>query len=229
MEARRASRLRQQESFLLRIGRGRKVLSRVERRGDAFAAHGKKRRLASLELRLAEVERDIAEDRVRICFGSRKLFHAQYALEANGYATREKWLADWRSARGDFFFVLGSRDESGGNQACVATVREDGKLDLRLRLPDRLVGDMGSTWFLRDCTSTMVTIMWWRPWGHAGITGGIVLRIPRCVRRTCLRIWGNPSATVSSVTGRDGGYSPLLRGYRSRWLRADDLGRWGLT
>ena len=45
--------------------------------------------------------------------------------------------------RHDSFFVLGSRDESGGNQACVATVREDGRLDLRLRIPDCLVGDHG--------------------------------------------------------------------------------------
>ena len=37
--------------------------------------------------------------------------------------------------------VLGSRDETGGCQACVATVAEDGSVTLRLRLPDSLAGD----------------------------------------------------------------------------------------
>ena len=143
IEARRASLLRQQEDLTRGIARARKVLAAAERTGQWHVVHGKKRRLASLESGLAEVERDIAEDRVRVCFGSRKLFHAQYVLEANGYSSHEEWLEDWRTARSDSFLVLGSRDESGGNQACVATVCEDGKLDLRLRLPDCLVGKHG--------------------------------------------------------------------------------------
>ena len=143
IESRRASLLKQQEDLTRGVARARKVLAAVERRGDSLAVHGKKRRLANLESRLGEVERDIAEDRVRVCFGSRELFHAQYSLSANGYSSHEEWVEDWRSARSDSFFVLGSRDESGGNQACVATVREDGRLDLRLRLPDCLVGKHG--------------------------------------------------------------------------------------
>ena len=119
------------------------MIASAERKGEWNAVHGKKRRLADLECRLAEVEGDIAEERVRICFGSRKLFHAQHNLKANGYSSRGEWLADWRSARSDSFFVLGSRDESSGNQACTGTVREDGKLDLRLRLPDCLAEERG--------------------------------------------------------------------------------------
>ena len=141
--ARQASLLRQQDGLTRGIDRAKRVLAAAERRGLWNAVHGKKRRLASLELRLAEVERDLAEERVRICFGSRKLFHAQHNLEANGYSSHEEWLSDWRSARSDSFFVLGSRDESGGNQLCVAKVREDGKLDLRLRLPDCLAKKHG--------------------------------------------------------------------------------------
>ena len=63
----------------------------------------------------------------------------QHHLEANGYASREEWLAEWRDARSSEFFVLGSRDETAGCQLCVASIAEDGSLTLRLRLPDSLV------------------------------------------------------------------------------------------
>lgn len=72
---------------------------------------------------------------VRICFGSRKLFRAQFALEANGYKDRDEWKADWLNSRSSQFFVLGSKDESAGNQSCQAKVEEDDTLTLRLRLP----------------------------------------------------------------------------------------------
>ncbi len=41
------------------------------------------------------------------------------------------------------FLVLGSRDETGGCQLCVAAVADDGTLNLRLRLPDCLAGEHG--------------------------------------------------------------------------------------
>ena len=82
---------------------------------------------------------------VRLCFGGRKLWRKQHHLEANGYGSHEEWLAGWRAARDGEFFVLGSRDESGGCQLCVAGVAGDGSLTLtlRLRLPDCLAGEHG--------------------------------------------------------------------------------------
>ena len=76
--------------------------------------------------------------RVRLCFGSKKLWRKQYDLEANGYASREAWLEEWREVRSNEFFVLGSRDETAGCQLCVASVNDDGTLTLRLRMPDGL-------------------------------------------------------------------------------------------
>ena len=81
---------------------------------------------------------DIAAGRVRLCFGSKKLWRKQYDLKANGYASREAWLEEWRDVRSDEFFVLGSRDETAGCQLCVATVADDGTVTLRLRMPDGL-------------------------------------------------------------------------------------------
>ena len=71
------------------------------------------------------------------------MWRSQYHLEANGYRSHTEWLADWRDARSNEFFVLGSRDETAGCQLCVAIVADDGSLTLRLRLPDCLAQEYG--------------------------------------------------------------------------------------
>ena len=86
----------------------------------------------------------------RLCFGGRKLWRGQYNLEANGYGSHEEWLAGWRAARDGEFFVLGSRDETGGCQLCVARVAGDGSLTLRLRMPDCLAGEHGKYVVIED-------------------------------------------------------------------------------
>ena len=84
------------------------------------------------------MEADVAAGRVRLCFGSKRLWRKQHDLEVNGYGSHEEWLSDWRDSRSDEFFVLGSRDETTGCQLCVANVADDGALTLRLRMPDSL-------------------------------------------------------------------------------------------
>ena len=110
---------------------------------DSDQVHQKKRRLANLRHRLAALEADIAAGQVRLCFGSKRLWRERHHLEANGYASHREWLRNWRDARSDEFFVLGSRDETAGCQLCVAVVTDDGTLTLRLRMPDCLVGQYG--------------------------------------------------------------------------------------
>ena len=96
--------------------------------------------MANLRHRLVGLEADIAAGRVRLCFGSRRLWRKQQHLEQNGYASHAEWLRDWRDARSNEFFVLGSRDETSGCQLCVASIADDGSLTLRLRMPDCLAG-----------------------------------------------------------------------------------------
>ena len=105
--------------------------------------HQKRRRLGNLKAKLERLESDLEYGRISLCFGSRRLWRKQHALEANGYSNHEEWLRDWCSTRSDDFFVLGSRDETGGCQLCVATVADDGSLTLSLRLPDALAGEQG--------------------------------------------------------------------------------------
>ena len=131
------------DSLQRRIGRAELEIAKAVERGRLNQVHHKRRRLANLKSRLAGLEADVAAGRVRLCFGSKRLWRNQHDLEANGYDSHEEWLSDWRDARSDEFFVLGSRDETAGCQLCVANVADDGTLTLRLRMPDCLAEQYG--------------------------------------------------------------------------------------
>ena len=94
-------------------------------------------------VQISRLETDIGAGRVRLCFGSKRLWRKQHHLEQNGYASHEEWQRDWRDARSNEFFVLGSRDETSGCQLCVASIADDGSLTLRLRMPDCLANQHG--------------------------------------------------------------------------------------
>ena len=126
-----------------RIARGQ---GQIDQAGDGARPnwlHRKRRRLGDLKAKLERLESDIGAGRIGLCFGSRRLWRKQHHFTANGYSSHDEWLREWRDARSDEFFVLGSRDETAGCQLCVATVADDGSLTLRLRLPDCLAGEQG--------------------------------------------------------------------------------------
>ncbi len=143
VSAARESQLLHIETLKGLVRRAGRELAGAGKKGDSRRVHQKMRRLDNLEHRLARVEADMAAGLVRLCFGGGKLWRKQHHLEANGYGSHEEWLADWRAARDGEFFVLGSRDETGGCQLCVAGVAGDGSLTLRLRMPDCLAGEHG--------------------------------------------------------------------------------------
>ena len=126
-----------------RIARGEQQITDAAEHGRLDQVHHKKRRLANLRHRLSALEADIAAGRVRLCFGSKLLWRKQYHLEANGYGSHREWLKDWRDARSDEFFVLGSRDELPALRG-----HHDGTLT-RLRMPDCLAGQQGKYLVMR--------------------------------------------------------------------------------
>lgn len=101
---------------------------------ERFTIHQKKRRL--------EIKRDKLSKLAQssICFGTKKLFNAQHHLEANGYATHEEWLEDWRSARTSNFMMVGSKTYASGNQLCRITSSGT----LTITMPPCLIKEFGS-------------------------------------------------------------------------------------
>jgi IS605 OrfB family transposase len=110
---------------------------------QAAKLHQKKRRLAILVGKLERLQNDQRKGVVRICFGSKKLFRAQFDLAANGYGDHTAWKREWECERNSQFFVLGSQDETAGNQSCQASVQDDGSLALDLRMPDACKAEHG--------------------------------------------------------------------------------------
>lgn len=119
-------------------------IERLEKKpSKALALHQKKRKRAALILRKSSIEEDRKQKRVSLCFGGKKLFLAQHHLEKNGFASHKEWRQAWREKRNSEFFVLGSKDETAGNQTCTAAIEENKKLTLRLRLPPALENKYG--------------------------------------------------------------------------------------
>jgi IS605 OrfB family transposase len=125
-----------------KIKKAEKVITKLEKKcPHSNKIHQKKRRFAILKTGLVKMQIDHKDGKARICFGSKKLFQAQFNLEDNGYVDHEAWLKDWQSARANEFTVIGSKDETGGCQGCVATLQPDGALSFRVRVPDSLITD----------------------------------------------------------------------------------------
>lgn len=116
-----------------------KLNKRIPRLKKAQDLYRCKKKVFLLEKKLEGLIEDKKLGKVRLCFGSKKKFHAQYHLKENGYTSHQEWKEDWIESRDSSFFTLGSKDESCGNQTCQATIAEDGSLTIKLRLPDALV------------------------------------------------------------------------------------------
>ena len=94
---------------------------------NPFKRHHLKRKIRGLETRLKKCADEL--EKASICFGSRKLFYQQFHLEENGFGNHAEWKKEWEKARNSHFFLIGSKDESFGNQSCQML---PGRLQLRL-------------------------------------------------------------------------------------------------
>lgn len=101
--------------------------------------HHTKRKIKSLKHDLSLLKSDIDKGTVRICFGSRALFHKQFNLKENGFKSRAEWKEKWIYSRSNQFMCLGSADETFGNQNC----QYDNVNILTLRVADRFVSLYG--------------------------------------------------------------------------------------
>lgn len=137
-------RIKQEEKTIKKISRRIKGCKNPQKRTkEKLARHGKKRKLKHDQDVLAQLEKEAAADQMSICFGTRELFLKQFHLEDNGYADHAAWLADWRQARANEFFRIGSCDEKAGNQECQIWATGPNTFAVRMRVPDRLAGQFG--------------------------------------------------------------------------------------
>ena len=110
------------EKYNLRLERFKDVninkLSKQDRRTYKrlrFAVWQRLQRINRLNQKRDVLERNIQRGKVSVCFGTKKLFKAQWFLEENGFASHEEWLKTFRQNRDKNILFLGSKDETACN------------------------------------------------------------------------------------------------------------------
>ena len=111
------------EKYNLRLERFKDVninkLSKQDRRTYKrlrFAVWQRLQRINRLNQKRDVLERSIQRGKVSVCFGTKKLFKAQWFLEENGFASHEEWLKTFRQNRDKNILFLGTKDEKSCNQ-----------------------------------------------------------------------------------------------------------------
>ena len=115
------------------------------------------KRKNKVDITIKRIEQDINTGKIRICFGGKKLFKSQSYIDNSDYinnksidiySNHKKWKKDWLKARNSNFYMTGCKNETSGNQTCVAVINKgkDNKVidfNLRVRIPDKIVKDKG--------------------------------------------------------------------------------------
>ena len=139
-----------------------------------FKIFQKRKRLNRLNQKLMKLKEDLKNGKVRLCFGGKKLFNAQFDLNQSCYNSHVEWKKEWEKSRNNSFFLIGSKDETAGNQSCTATIQPDGKFSLRVRIPDALHEQYGKYLIIKNVYFS---------YGHEHITSAI----QSCLRRAELK------------------------------------------
>lgn len=109
--------------------------------------------LKSKTLKIESLKRDLenldSQERLHICFGSRKLFNAQHHLEENGYNSHEEWKTDWIKKRSGRFYCVGKSQLGGGTMLKIFPLDDEGGYRLSIRIPRCLRADLGEYLDLR--------------------------------------------------------------------------------
>lgn len=71
--------------------------------------------------RKQQMERKIKNGVYHVCWGSKKLFKAQYHLLENGFSSHKQWLNTFRAKRDSQVNYIGSSNEPYGNRNCQLT------------------------------------------------------------------------------------------------------------
>lgn len=127
----------------------KKLLTRPEIRDLRFVQHHQKRRARTLRDRIAALEADLARDVPAVVFGGKSLLAERSRIHPNDQQAIAAWRRRWDRSRAAGFLAMGSKDETAGCQTCVGEIAADGRLSLRLRLPDAICAEDARHLFLK--------------------------------------------------------------------------------
>lgn len=104
--------------------------------------HSLKKKLMGLKSKISRLQRKQKKlnklqnaERLKVCFGSKKLFKAQYHLLENGYDSHLCWLDDWQKSRSGNFYSVGKGSVVGNNPVTKVFHLKDDDFCLKIQLP----------------------------------------------------------------------------------------------
>ena len=102
----------------------------------------KKQRLNRMKQKLQQYQAMIENDYYAVCWGSKKLFKAQYHLKENSFKSHEGWLNAYRRKRDSQINFIGCHSELCGNQNCQLTYdQENDSFTLKIRKDKEVTED----------------------------------------------------------------------------------------
>ena len=91
--------------------------------------------------------KEIENNKFSICFGSKKLFNAQYHLKENNLPSHKHWLEKFRKNRDKNIFYLGRADEKQGNQQFQMTPIENTNNEYQIKVRNIDMQDIENKYF----------------------------------------------------------------------------------
>ena len=87
-----------------------------------------------MKQKLQQYQVMIENDYYAVCWGTKKLFKAQFHLKENGFKSHEGWLHAYRRKRDNQINFIGCHSETCGNQNCQLTYdQENDRFTLKIR------------------------------------------------------------------------------------------------
>ena len=100
---------------------------------------------------LHQLESDIREGKLKICFGTRKLLDSQNRLQENGFYFRDQWYRMFAGRRDANIVYLGSKDETACNQMFQLIPLPDGAFCIKCRKDGMAVTGKEDRYVLGAC------------------------------------------------------------------------------
>lgn len=87
-------------------------------RNDKFSLHQKNLKKDRMVKKICNLEKMIETEKLSMCFGTKKLFNAQFHLKESGFSCHKQWRKAFRIARDRKMEFMGKAQDTYGNQIC---------------------------------------------------------------------------------------------------------------
>ncbi len=112
----------------------------VSYRKEKTALHEMKQSIGRMETKKKKLEKTIKSGKLSLCFGTKKLFKAQYFLKENGFKNHKQWRQAFRRARDRMMAYIPRSEETFGNQQCHLEMTDKPNTYILSVLPGKSAG-----------------------------------------------------------------------------------------